>query len=100
MLGHSCHIATAQSEIAINVSLAFCMGTDLDSIMDSPLGQPMAQIFFNSFGKTGTLVVWVSIYHADLIFVSSYPSTFSRLGRCGYNSVCGDSLIPSALPLC
>ncbi|KAJ3480908.1 hypothetical protein NLI96_g8016 [Meripilus lineatus] len=44
---------------AINMSLAFCMGTDLDGIINSPSGQPMSTIFFNSFGKTGTLVVWV-----------------------------------------
>lgn len=43
--------------IAINVSLAFCMGTDLASINDSD--QPMAQIFFNSFGQKGTLAIWV-----------------------------------------
>ncbi|TFY70806.1 hypothetical protein EVG20_g2193 [Dentipellis fragilis] len=43
---------------AINVVLAFCMGTDLDSLINSPIGQPMAQIFLNSFGKKGTLVIW------------------------------------------
>ncbi|KAK0196785.1 APC amino acid permease [Armillaria mellea] len=36
----------------------FCMGRNYQSIIDSPIGQPMAVILFNSFGKTGTLVVW------------------------------------------
>ncbi|KAJ8494727.1 hypothetical protein ONZ45_g13133 [Pleurotus djamor] len=42
----------------INVALAFSMGTDLEAIIDSPIGQPVATIFFNSFGRSGTLVVW------------------------------------------
>ncbi|KAK0211069.1 APC amino acid permease [Desarmillaria ectypa] len=43
---------------AMNISLVFCMGRNYQSIIDSPIGQPMATILFNSFGKTGTLVVW------------------------------------------
>ena len=47
--------------IAINVALAFCMGTDLDGILNDPIGQPMATIFFNSFGQKGTLAVWAIV---------------------------------------
>ncbi|KAK0239783.1 amino acid/polyamine transporter I [Armillaria nabsnona] len=43
---------------AMNISLVFCMGRNYQSIIDSPVGQPIATILFNSFGKTGTLVVW------------------------------------------
>ena len=46
---------------AINVALAFCMGTDMDSILNSPIGQPMASIFFNSFGQKGTLAIWAVV---------------------------------------
>ncbi|GLB38878.1 putative apc amino acid permease [Lyophyllum shimeji] len=46
---------------AINVSLAFCMGTDLRSLYDSGRGQPMAQILSYSFGRKGTLAVWAMI---------------------------------------
>ena len=46
---------------AINVALAFCMGTDLQAILDSNIGQPMATIFFNSFGQKGTLAVWAIV---------------------------------------
>ena len=28
----------------INVALAFCMGTDLQNIVNSPIGQPMATV--------------------------------------------------------
>ncbi|KAK7035352.1 hypothetical protein VNI00_011883 [Paramarasmius palmivorus] len=50
---------------AINMSLAFCMGTDLQALYDSE--QPMAQIFFNAFGQKGTLTLWafVVIVHRD-----------------------------------
>ncbi|KAG5636078.1 hypothetical protein H0H81_009198 [Sphagnurus paluster] len=44
---------------AINISFAFCMGTDLAALYASP--QPMAQIFFNSFGRTGTLALWAFV---------------------------------------
>ncbi|KAJ7739990.1 amino acid/polyamine transporter I [Mycena maculata] len=42
----------------VNIVLAFYMGSDLDSVIGNPIGQPMATIFFNSVGKTGTLVIW------------------------------------------
>ena len=28
----------------VNVALAFCMGTDLQNIIDNPIGQPMATV--------------------------------------------------------
>ncbi len=44
---------------AINMTLAFCMGSDLQAIYDS--AQPMAQILFNGFGQKGTLGIWAII---------------------------------------
>ncbi|THH19269.1 hypothetical protein EUX98_g8805 [Antrodiella citrinella] len=44
--------------LALNIALAFCMGTDLESIVGNEIGQPLATILFNSFGKKGTLAVW------------------------------------------
>lgn len=41
--------------------LAFCMGTDINGILHSPIGQPMASIFFNSFGQKGTLAIWAIV---------------------------------------
>jgi amino acid transporter len=46
---------------AINVSLSFCMGNDLEYLLNSPIQQPMAQIFFNSFGQNGTLALWAIV---------------------------------------
>ncbi|KAL0952585.1 hypothetical protein HGRIS_006841 [Hohenbuehelia grisea] len=63
---------------AINVSLAFCMGTDLEAILDSPIGQPMAQIFFNSFGERGTLGIWAIVVLVQYMMGSSMLLAASR----------------------
>ncbi|EMD31996.1 hypothetical protein CERSUDRAFT_88605 [Gelatoporia subvermispora B] len=51
----------------INIALAFCMGSDLQAVMSSPIGQPLATIFFNSFGKRGTLAIWSLVIFAQVI---------------------------------
>ncbi|CUA75900.1 putative amino-acid permease PB24D3,02c [Schizosaccharomyces pombe 972h-] [Rhizoctonia solani] len=43
---------------AMNMAIAFCMGKDLDAIVNSDIGQPLAVIFFNSFGQKATLGIW------------------------------------------
>ncbi|CAE6442652.1 unnamed protein product [Rhizoctonia solani] len=43
---------------AMNIAIAFCMGTDIEAIIDSDIGQPLAAIFFNSFGQKATLGIW------------------------------------------
>ncbi|KAG2354803.1 amino acid transporter [Suillus spraguei] len=55
----------------INVSLTFCMGTDLEGILNSPIGQPMAQIFYNSFGQKGALALWSLVIVAQYMMGSS-----------------------------
>ncbi|KAI6117455.1 amino acid permease-domain-containing protein [Pisolithus croceorrhizus] len=61
---------------AINVTLAFCMGTDIGYLLSSPIGQPMAQIFFNSFGQKGTLVLWVLVIHDGIELCRSATFVF------------------------
>ncbi|CCM02109.1 uncharacterized protein FIBRA_04186 [Fibroporia radiculosa] len=61
---------------AINVALAFCMGTDLEAIVASP--QPMAQIFFNSFGQKGTLALWAFVVLVQYMMGSSMVLAASR----------------------
>ncbi|KAF7421017.1 GABA-specific high-affinity permease [Pleurotus ostreatus] len=63
---------------AINISLAFCMGTDLDAIVNSPIGQPMATIFFNSFGEKATLGVWSVVVLVQYMMGSSMLLAASR----------------------
>jgi hypothetical protein len=58
--------------IAINVVLAFCMGTDLEALVSSP--QPLAVIFLQSFGKTGTLVIWSVVVIVNYMMGSSMVS--------------------------
>jgi len=43
---------------AMNIVIAFCMGSDIDAIMNSDIGQPLAAIFYNSFGEKATLGIW------------------------------------------
>ncbi|VDB94224.1 unnamed protein product [Peniophora sp. CBMAI 1063] len=61
---------------AINVSLAFCMGQDLDAIINSD--QPMAAIFNNSFGQKGTLAVWAFVVTVQYMMGSSMMLAASR----------------------
>ncbi|KAG1855183.1 amino acid permease-domain-containing protein [Suillus subalutaceus] len=62
----------------INVSLAFCMGSDLEGILSSPIGQPMAQIFYNSFGQKGALALWSLVIVAQYMMGSSMLLVGSR----------------------
>lgn len=61
------------------MAIAFNMGTDLQGILSNPIGQPLAtvsqiilwcnvvitccaaKIFYNSFGRNGTLALWSCI---------------------------------------
>ncbi|SJL00755.1 related to UGA4-GABA permease-also involved in delta-aminolevulinate transport [Armillaria ostoyae] len=63
---------------AMNISLVFCMGRDYQTIIDSPIGQPMATILFNSFGKTGTLVVWSFVILTQFAISTNQMMTSSR----------------------
>ncbi|KAI6163157.1 amino acid permease-domain-containing protein [Pisolithus thermaeus] len=63
---------------AINVTLTFCMGTDMGYLLSSPIGQPMAQIFFSSFGQNGTLVLWAFVVIAQYMMGSSCLLVASR----------------------
>lgn len=62
------------------MSLAFCMGTDLQGLANSD--QPMAQIFVNSFGQKGTLGIWALIVIIQCVYSLSYaaPQFISTLG--------------------
>ncbi|KDR74097.1 hypothetical protein GALMADRAFT_71679 [Galerina marginata CBS 339.88] len=61
---------------AINMSLAFCMGSDLQLLIDSD--QPMAQIFFNSFGQKATLAIWSFVVIVQYMMGSSMLLAASR----------------------
>ncbi|GJJ13305.1 hypothetical protein Clacol_007557 [Clathrus columnatus] len=62
----------------INIVLAFCAGTDMESIIDNPIGQPMATIIFNSLGSRGTLALWSIIALVQYMMGSSMLLAASR----------------------
>ncbi|KAF8797704.1 amino acid transporter [Phlegmacium glaucopus] len=61
---------------AINMALAFCMGGDLETLVNS--SQPMAQIFLNGFGLKGTLAVWSIVILVQYMMGSSLLLAGSR----------------------
>jgi len=62
----------------VNVALAFNMGTDMTSILTSPIQQHLAATFFNSFGQKGTLALWSFIVIAQYMMGASYLTSSSR----------------------
>ncbi|KAJ3557761.1 hypothetical protein NM688_g1295 [Phlebia brevispora] len=71
-------ITAAIMGYGINFALTFNMGTDIESIMASPIGQPMATIFFNSFGNKGALAVWAFVVLAQFAVGTNYMIACSR----------------------
>jgi hypothetical protein len=71
--GMTCHSDLDDiSSPGINVSLAFCMGTDLENVLNSPIGQPMAQILYNSLGQRGALALWCLIISTLYVFSGTW----------------------------
>lgn len=64
--------------LAVNIALAFCMGSDVEYTLNSPIGQPMAQIFVNSFGEKATLALWTFVVIAQYMMGSSMLLAASR----------------------
>jgi len=74
-------LATTSSVVlgwGLNVALAFCMGTDNEGILSSPIGQPMATILLNSLGQKGTLAIWSFIVAIQFTMGTSMLTTCSR----------------------
>ncbi|KAJ6529034.1 amino acid/polyamine transporter I [Mycena vulgaris] len=61
--------------LAVQISVAFCMGTNTVAILSSPVQQPMATILLNSFGKKWMLVIWsfivLSLFMAGISLLTS-----------------------------
>jgi len=60
------------------IAIAFCMGTDMESILSSPIGQPLAAIFYNSFGQKGTLAIWAIVIVFQFMTAVSVVTVASR----------------------
>ncbi len=67
---------------AVIITIAFCMGTDVIGVVTTPLGQPLAQIVFNSLGKNGSIAILVflwfsSICNCSILMVAASRETFA-----------------------
>lgn len=62
----------------IMVALTFNMGTNLDPIINSDYGQPMATIILNSCGKTGFMVIWTFMIIVNFMMGASMNLASSR----------------------
>ncbi|GJJ13295.1 hypothetical protein Clacol_007547 [Clathrus columnatus] len=87
----------------INIVLAFCAGTDIESIINNPIGQPMATIIFNSLSSRGTLALWSIIASVQymmggsiLLAASRQTFAFSRDGALPFSK---DTFIPGPFSL-
>jgi len=54
------------------------MGTNVENILASPIGQPMAAILFDSFGQKGTLAVWSVVVAVQFFMGTSSLLASSR----------------------
>ncbi|EIW80613.1 amino acid transporter [Coniophora puteana RWD-64-598 SS2] len=64
--------------LAVNISLAFSMGPSTDAVVNSPFGQPMAQIFFASLGQRAGLGLWVLLIVSQFSVCASFLLVVSR----------------------
>ncbi|EIW80594.1 APC amino acid permease [Coniophora puteana RWD-64-598 SS2] len=64
--------------LAVNISLAFCMGPSTAAVVSSPFGQPMAQIFFASLGQRVGLSLWALLIVAQFSVCASFLLVVSR----------------------
>lgn len=67
---------------AVIITVAFTMGTDVISIVTTPLGQPMAQILLNALGSRGSVAMlvflWIaSICNCSILMVAASRETFA-----------------------
>ena len=63
------------------------MDTDTKSILNSPIGQPMATILFGRFGQKGTLALW------SFVVIAQYVSLGLLSAAIGLNSLSGTWLV-------
>ncbi|CZS87908.1 hypothetical protein WAI453_000290 [Rhynchosporium graminicola] len=67
---------------AVIITIAFCMGTGIIDIVETPLGQPFAQIAFNNLGKNGAIALLVflwfsSVCNCSILMVAASRETFA-----------------------
>ncbi|KAL1587702.1 hypothetical protein WHR41_03506 [Cladosporium halotolerans] len=62
----------------ITIVLASCMTADLESLLASPFGQPMAQIYYDALGKRGALGLMTLLFIVQFLMGLSITVAASR----------------------
>ena len=62
----------------LTIVIAACMSPDLDSILSSPFGQPMAQIYYDALGKKGALALMTMLFVTQFFMGLSITVAASR----------------------
>lgn len=62
----------------IVIVLAACMSTDATSLLESPFGQPMAQIYYDALGKSGALGLMSLLFIVQFLMGLSITVAASR----------------------
>jgi amino acid transporter len=67
---------------AVIITIAFCMGPNVSDIVSTQLGQPIAQIAFNSLGTKGSIALltflWFSsVCNCSILMVAASRETFA-----------------------
>jgi amino acid transporter len=77
----------------IMIVLAACMSPDLSSLLESPFGQPMAQIYYDAIGKNGAMGMMSLLFIVQflmglsiLVAASRQAWAFSRDGALPFSS--------------
>ena len=62
----------------IVIVIAACMSPDLDSLLESPFGQPMAQIYYDAVGKSGAIGLMSLLFFVQFLMGLSITVAASR----------------------
>lgn len=75
------------------IVIASCMSPDLESLLTTPFGQPMAQIYYDAVGKNGAIVMMTFLFFTQwlmgisiLVAASRQSWAFSRDGALPFSS--------------
>ena len=64
------------------------MGSDIQALLDSNIAQPMAQIFYQSFGQKGTLAIWsIVVIVQSAITIQTFPNVTNGFALQVYDGV-------------
>ncbi|KAK6530130.1 GABA-specific high-affinity permease [Orbilia ellipsospora] len=75
------------------IVIAACMSTDLERVLATPFGQPMAQIYYDAVGKNGAIVMMTLLFMTQwlmgvsiLVAASRQSWAFSRDGALPFST--------------